>query len=69
MWRKLLEEGAIEWNDVANKPSTFPPKSHLHDDQYAFKDFKYLDMKFDLHSVIEQIVVNLEKEHSFKLYE
>ena len=37
-WHKMdadiLDELTISWTDVQNKPSTFPPSSHTHDDRY-----------------------------------
>jgi hypothetical protein len=29
--------GAVEWTSVQNKPATFPPSSHNHDDRYLVK--------------------------------
>ena len=26
--------GSTDWDDITNKPSTFPPESHTHDDRY-----------------------------------
>ena len=66
MWRKLLEEGGIDWDDVANKPTAYPPKSHKHE-IYADSSFVYKEHKYDLHDVLSQVVEFLENSFDFRL--
>jgi len=68
MWRKLLEEGAIDWEDISNKPKEYPPTSHEHE-EYANSTFLYKEIEYDLHDVVSQIVIFLETEFEFKLKE
>ena len=66
MWRKLLEEGAIEWEDISNKPTEYPPKQHTHK-EYAESTFMHKDIKYDFQDVVSQIVVFLEDNYGFTL--
>ena len=66
MWRKLLEEGSVEWEDIQNKPKEYPPKQHSHK-EYAESKFIHNDVAYDLQDVVEQITVFLEKKFGFKL--
>ena len=68
MWRKLLEEGAIDWEDISNKPKEYPPTEHPHK-EYAESTFFYKEIKYDLHDVVAQIVMFLEETLEFKLKE
>ncbi len=66
MWKEILEEGSVDWNDISNKPIDFPPKTHTHS-EYALSEFKYNLINYDLHDVVSQVVEFLEKNHGFKL--
>lgn len=36
-WAKASTKPSYSWNEINNKPSTFPPDSHTHDDRYYTK--------------------------------
>ena len=37
----LISFPKSDWSDITNKPSTFPPSSHNHDDRYYTADYIY----------------------------
>ena len=56
----------IKWEKITNKPNEYPPSKHQHK-EYAESLFIHNKEKYDLHDVVEQIVVFLEKELKFEL--
>src|SRR5690625_4062883 len=48
------EPGSVQWNNVMNKPQTYPPSEHNHDDRYNTKE--------DVQGIIDFVTEQMEQE-------